>query len=186
MSETSTPVEQLRNHLAQWSELLKRSEHQTTKGGYVSIMDFVAQHGQAYEVGRWGTMYRRGQMKECFGNSYHCAIADGLRYVEGYAIPGNVPFPVHHAWNLTPDGKVLDVTWGNTGIAYLGIEFSIGRMDDAINKGSGCVIDDWQRRFPLLQQRWTGEDFTKKWRKSKSYKFIQQCGAPYTESEFTT
>jgi 2'-5' RNA ligase/GNAT superfamily N-acetyltransferase/ADP-ribose pyrophosphatase YjhB (NUDIX family) len=45
-----------------------------------------------------------------------------LTYVEGYAMPPGVPFPIAHGWTVDPDGNVIDPTWKD-GEHYYGIPF---------------------------------------------------------------
>ena len=78
----------------------------------------------------WGVEH--GELGDCFMNAQsHVMFGDGgedLTYVEGYAIASNVPIAIHHAWLVTPDGKVIDPTWRgqsdvNPGVEYYGIPF---------------------------------------------------------------
>lgn len=58
-----------------------------------------------------------GEGRECFLNAAHLAIARrDLTYVEGMAMCGF--FPVHHAWVVDADGRVIDNTW----VAENGVE----------------------------------------------------------------
>ena len=62
----------------------------------------------------------------CFGNA--CRLTRMFReltYVEGYAYSYSDidEVEVKHAWCITPDGEVVDVTWDNGGFAYEGIVF---------------------------------------------------------------
>jgi hypothetical protein len=87
---------------------------------FATMERFVLKHGvegRARKPGR-----RKGKLKECFKNSTVAAFKGGLRYVEGYALkPGLIP--VHHAWNLDEEGRVIDLTWrDNLAAEYLGIE----------------------------------------------------------------
>lgn len=49
-------------------------------------------------------------MKQCYYNSQlFCCEHDSARYFEGYAYDRVMP-PFPHAWNVMPDGFVLDFT----------------------------------------------------------------------------
>lgn len=59
--------------------------------------------------------------KHCFENALKLATdheADGWQYCEGYATS---IIPMEHAWVVTPEGKVIDPTWKDAGVAYVGI-----------------------------------------------------------------
>lgn len=67
----------------------------------------------------------RGQRKNCYGNCQTLAfMKPELSYCEGFAIPNTIDFPASHAWLLDKSGKVIEVTWKDPGLAYLGIPFS--------------------------------------------------------------
>lgn len=136
-------------------------------GGFVydGPHGFVLEHGTAWtgEL-RMPAGMMAGAPKMCFGNAITTGVLEDLRYVEGYAMHAKLPMPVHHAWNLDSDGQVIDVTWSPLAreldlgpVAYLGVVFSIERADDATWNGDANVLDDDQRGWPLLRQRWEGE-----------------------------
>jgi hypothetical protein len=98
-----------------------------------SVQAIVLEHGRAFDNGfepiepdeKWTAM------GECFGNATHIAWEGehpDWSYTEGYAYPevGDmwmqvIGEPIHHAWMVTPEGKVYDPTWGNKGTAYVGV-----------------------------------------------------------------
>lgn len=125
---------------------------------YRGPADFVLREGSWWKPAPHDLMM--GQAKRCYGNSIAGVVLHGLRYVEGYAI-GEVNMPIHHAWNVDADGRVVDLTWPNTrplrGLAYLGVEFALWRADDCTWNGDATVLDDWVRGWPLLRERWRGE-----------------------------
>ena len=83
--------------------------------------DFLLQHGKYFEIGKLPEDIQLGEMKACFYNAATTAIIHGLRYVEGYTA---AIIPVHHAWCIDKDNKVIEVTWKTPGSAYFGIEFN--------------------------------------------------------------
>lgn len=130
---------------------------------YRGPADFVLREGKPYE--RAGVC-RTGAPRACFGNSIAFAThneTSGWRYVEGYALAPwrqllDVVIPIHHAWVVDADGVMYEPTWPAPGQAYLGVEFSVERADDATWNGDASVLDDWKRRWPLLRRPWRGED----------------------------
>jgi len=128
---------------------------------YTGPEDFVVQHGAAYRPVRFRG-YKQGLPLQCFGNAVVLAATHGLAYVEGFAVApdGTV---ILHAWNADPLGHLVDVTWCNTGVAYLGVRFSVERADDATWNGDGCVLNDEHRNYPIYQRPWQGEDFALQW-----------------------
>jgi hypothetical protein len=127
---------------------------------YTSPYDFVLQHGRSY-TGKWAHKYKIGAQKMCFGNAIVLSGRFGLKYVEGFAIAptGQV---ILHAWN-EENGVLVDSTWGNTGLFYFGVEFSVERADDATWNGDTNILNDENRNYPVFQQQWKGEDYALVW-----------------------
>lgn len=132
---------------------------------YRSPWHFIAEHGEEFEPAPCPTILY-GPPRMCFGNAIVVAASLGLPYIEGHACP-RADFPaVHHAWNLMPDGRVLDTTWAEgedggapaAGRAYVGVRFSVERAHDATWVGDSSVLDDFRRRWPVLRDPWAGEE----------------------------
>lgn len=126
---------------------------------YCGVEDFLLKHGKWMDPAPLDTTrYRRGAPKACFGNAVLLAAVHGIRYVEGL-------IPVHHAWNLDLQDRMIDNTWDGrvTPVAYLGVEFSVGRAMTAIWDDDGCVLDNPHDRFRIFRTEWKGEDYTKIW-----------------------
>ena len=149
---------------------------------YRSPHDFVAQHGREYlPVPFRG---RKGVQRICFGNAIAWAGKYGYRYVEGFALAptGEV---ILHGWNAKPDGSLHDSTWMNTGLAYIGVEFSVERADDATWNGDALVLNDENRNYPVFQKRWEGEDYAIQWPYSDRLDVLRNGGGlPASVVEF--
>lgn len=129
---------------------------------YTSPYDFLAQHGVDYRPTPWSFAYTQGAQKQCYGNAINLAAKYKLRYIEGVALApdGQV---ILHGWNATATNDLVDATWCNTGLSYLGVEFSVERGDDATWNGDAHVLNDENRNYPVFQQQWQGEDYTIRW-----------------------
>lgn len=143
-----------------------------TNMAYTCLEDFVLQHGTEFtEIspdqpvsGRARNRYQPRMLKGCFHNAYCAAVASRgrLRYAEGYA-DGSF-MPVHHAWNIDPEGRVVDTTWchGDSerlpgpGKAYMGLVFPIEYVRQIRTSDNCSIIDQWQRGWPLLQKEFGG------------------------------
>lgn len=145
--------------------------------------DFVLQHGEIFDPIPLPDGYEYWPEKACFGNALMLAELSDLTYVEGYAL-GPADFPIHHAWAVDADGRLIDVTWRALredteqrvpmpGGAYLGIRFAIGRADDAIWNGDATVLDDWKRGWPILCDPWKGEDWNREWEPSEALGIVR-------------
>jgi hypothetical protein len=136
---------------------------------YAGIGDFLLRHGAWQQPQPLASHIRPGAPRQCFGNALALGRLKGLRYVEGYAIPvldGKLLLPVHHGWNLDRDGNLIDSTWRSPGLAYLGVEFSLGRAENAIWFDDGNVLDNRRSEFRIFREPWIGENFNLKWRRS--------------------
>lgn len=124
---------------------------------YRGPADFLLQHGRWWRPADLPEGVELGAPRACFGNAMNASIVHGLRYVQGYALPASSPLPVPHAWGADDDGHALEVTWSQQGRAYLGVEFSPERADDATWNGDADILDDFHRGWPVLRERWRGE-----------------------------
>jgi hypothetical protein len=123
--------------------------------------DFVLQHGVFFAPRPFPPRVPQGAPKQCYGNALVIAATRGLRYFEGYALTPQMD-AWQHAWNADASG-LIDSTWMNTGLAYLGVEFSLDRADDAIWNRDGCVLEDSDRHRDIYRERWPGETWTLVW-----------------------
>lgn len=127
---------------------------------------FVLEHGGWFEPIGLPEEFEYGQIKRCYANSIETLLmADRLTYVEGYTL--GMGIPVHHAWVTDEEGRLIDRTLP-TGDderrgrepfagAYLGVRFPVELAYDSIVNGTGSVLDDWERGWPVFRQPWTGE-----------------------------
>jgi hypothetical protein len=143
---------------------------------YTSPYDFILRHGVDYRPQPWSFPYPLGAQKACFGNAISQAGKYGLKYIEGVVLApdGRV---ILHGWNATATNELVDSTWLNTGLLYLGVEFSLERADDAAWNGDASVLNDENRNYPVFQKIWQGEDYGIQWPHSDRiealYRYVQ-------------
>lgn len=83
-------------------------------------------HGKQYTPQKLPSKYKMAQAKKCFQNAFELANSNPeLTYVEGFAVPDFVPIPIHHAWTVDKQGKVVDNTWKTPGAEYMGVPFEL-------------------------------------------------------------
>jgi hypothetical protein len=153
-----------------------RKVHNLRTGlAYLCLEDFVLQHGTLFTeispdqptYSEWilgqRMRYRPRTPRACFHNAYCTAVASRgrLRYAEGYADARVMP--AHHAWTVDPAGRVVDTTWCHDGdplpgpgSAYLGLVFPIEYVREMRTTDNCSIIDQWQKGWPLLQNRFVG------------------------------
>ena len=121
---------------------------------YRSIEDFVLRHGRRYEPQSLPSAYEFGYPKACYENSAKLASFRHLAYVEGFALCKGCPMPLHHAWCIGSDDRVIDTTWREAGEDYFGVVFPLNIVLPAMfsEKPGKGVLDDWQNGLPLLQK----------------------------------
>lgn len=127
---------------------------------YRGIEDFVLRHGQPHAAQPLPVGYRLGAFRECFDNSRKLAVRHGIRYVEGFAVPQDVSVPIHHAWCISEDNAVVDVTWGTPGESYFGVVLPLDLViatSRAPMRGKG-VLDDWPNGWPILRKPFVPKD----------------------------
>jgi hypothetical protein len=175
----------MRNQLRRYLEQMRAAKRAmyadyTHKLAYDGVEDFLLQHGTWYEYQPLDkTKYQRGAPKSCFGNAIVLSYTMGLRYVEGLALIKDLPMAVLHAWNLDADGNLVDNTWVGRNFAderaYIGVEFSPGRAENAVWFDDCSVLDNYADHYALFQNPWTGEDFNKQWRESDELRAIRKA-----------
>jgi hypothetical protein len=124
---------------------------------YLCLEDFVLQNGQAFpELSPHAGRYIQRPLKACFDNTFQMVSRSRgkLRYVEGYAMCGF--FPVHHAWAIDEDERVIDRTWSDPGTGYYGIIVPIDYVRNIRTRDNVCVLDRWQEDYPLLREPFNG------------------------------
>lgn len=77
--------------------------------------------------------FRRGTPKLCFHNARKLVLnrrrRGSLTYVEGYAMRADIGIPMHHAWAIDAERRVIDVTWADPqNTEYLGVPFSAATL----------------------------------------------------------
>jgi 2'-5' RNA ligase len=88
------------------------------------VEDLVLSEGKYFNPAPRPKDIKKQPDKECFKNAFQVMMDHGHTYVEGYAFPKGIPLPIHHAWNVDKNGKVIDSTWKEPGVAYLGVPLS--------------------------------------------------------------
>lgn len=167
-------------HLLRDMEMFRKMRGSPPEGyEYSGMQDFLVREGTWYTPSPLPQGVRRGVPKGCYGNALTQAILRGWTYVEGLAIPDiGVPLPMQHAWNVTPEGVLVDNTWDEVGLAYIGVPFSIGRADRVIWGQNETIFENISDRFAIYKNKWQGEDWDKVWRKSQLRRFIERQRAP--------
>jgi hypothetical protein len=128
-----------RRVLLQYMETFSAFGH--TSAAHRPAWKFNSIEEAVLHYGRWWIPQRRPRQwsnkfayKACFENATRVLLEARWRkgldlyYVEGYAV-GASGFPVHHAWVVDADGRVIDRTWTQNDVAggsYFGIPFDGG------------------------------------------------------------
>jgi hypothetical protein len=147
---------QLIDHLKTFRQF-KEQQDLTPEGFVYSCREaFLMQHGEFFEPRALPSEIERGEQKACFRNAVMHASLTRDAYVEGVGvakISETLWLPTEHAWNVTPDGLLIDSTWEH-GIAYFGVRFDVGVAFRAISKGC-TVLDNYHDRYKLYRKAFT-------------------------------
>ena len=117
-----------------------------------TMEQFVLEHGWWYDPVELPVEISRGKVQHCHKNAADLILADkSLIYCEGYALfkPGSQP--TLHSWVTDGNGRAIDNTWPNPGVAYAGVPFKglFVSMTALKNRATISLIDDWQNSYPL-------------------------------------
>ena len=125
----------------------------TTLARFSAPAKFILEHGYFYdEMSPLHASFKRGALGDCYMNAGRAAWDNpDLRYVEGYAVPGTVAFPMMHAWLIDLDGRVIDPTWAN-GAAYFGVVIPSDAYSECLMRlGYWGVLDNLWMAPELLE-----------------------------------
>ena len=149
-----------------WSLNYFNSQGQRIMGDPSLVYEFLLAHGKEYSGLPWktfrGSGWRRMKPQHCFENAFVAADRHGLTYCEGYATTGI--FPVHHAWCLDDDNRVVDFTWREEKIGrehpsewqYFGVAFDLTQLAFALRgKPTWSVLFD----LPYADENFIAEDY---------------------------
>lgn len=146
--------------LVRYLEMMRKMRGETPPEGYTyaGLEDFLIREGTWYEPRPLPSGISTGTPRCCFQNALVLAILHGFAYIEGLAVPDiGIPLPALHAWNLTPEGQLVDNTWADPGLAYIGVPFTIGRADRSVWFDNASVLDNPRRAHDIYRFPWHGE-----------------------------
>ena len=96
-----------------------------------------------------------GTPKECFSNAgQHALFSEDLTYCEGFAMRSDLAIPIHHAWVVDSEGRVIDTTWNDPqNCTYLGVEFSTKFLSKWVfkNKYWGLLASSWSINHAVMK-----------------------------------
>jgi hypothetical protein len=163
--------EQIREYLKMLDASFRRIIGKQTPSGYYGAPGIVLDRGCVMKASKAKPPHV-GKMSECFMNAQRLAIFDmeKYRYAEGWAVLGDVPLPVLHAWCVNRRGLVVDPTWYGRGKAYyfgmvISIDYVLKRQ---LATGMfHAMIDDWEYGSQMLKTPGLVKKVTKKCRRRR-------------------
>jgi len=135
-------------------DFLLQSEAQPTAKAILkrTLQEFVLEYGWWYEPGALPGKISRGTPQECHKNATLLTVEDdSLIYCEGYALFRDASAPRLHAWVTDGEGRAIDNTWPQSGVAYAGVPFQslFVTMTTLRNHAAISLLDDYRNRYPL-------------------------------------
>lgn len=96
---------------------------------------FTLKMGRAWTPQPLPSSVMPGAKRQCYRNAGTLALEDRtLTYVEGYAQPPN-QMPVHHAWCVDADGRVIDNTFDDSELTeYYGVPLTRDALYELVEK----------------------------------------------------
>jgi hypothetical protein len=127
--ELAVIVNEMTEHeenLKQYVEQMAKLQRSLFAGDWVyrGVEDVVSKIGRFDVASPLPADIKRGKAKLCFMNAFRLMSNGGYVYVEGIAMPANTLFPVHHGWCVDASNRVIDPTWHEGGVAYLGVHLN--------------------------------------------------------------
>ncbi len=109
----------------------------------LNLRQQVSARGSEFSIRPFPTSYSEQLNGECFLQSLLLSINAEITYVEGFALSPLGKLAHHHAWCEDADG-IVDCTWMNTGLAYVGIRFS-----------GDYILGEWEKRRGNLDAKYS-------------------------------
>ena len=117
-----------------------------------TLQEFVLEYGWWYEPVQPSSKISAGTPQECHKNATDLILVDdSLIYCEGFALYESEGHPTLHAWVTDGQGRAIDNTWPEPGVAYAGVPFksTLVSLTALKNSAIGSLLDDWQNNWPL-------------------------------------
>jgi hypothetical protein len=117
-----------------------------------TFQEFILEYGWWYEPIKLATRIPVGTQRQCHKNAVDLTVADeSLIYCEGYALFKSGSVPTIHAWVTDGQGRAIDSTWSQPGLAYAGVPFQslFVNMTALKNHATISLLDDYQNVYPL-------------------------------------
>lgn len=140
------------------------SPERTNDLSFVCMEEFVLRYGVLCSPAKRPRGVHKRAYKECYSNTTHLLAdqdftgSNDLIYCEGYAV--NI-IPCHHAWAITHDTTVVDLTWLKPQeCVYIGVPFSFKFVKETLaSTGMYGIMENFLEGFPLLTGKARPEHF---------------------------
>ncbi len=147
---------------------------------YRSVYEFLLREGLGFDCKPLPPDVCAGAPGLCYANCRAIALRRRARYAycEGIASADH-GIPIQHAWLLDlVDGRAVDPTWRGepTARAYIGVVVDPRYLAAAFRR-SGCVLDDWRARRPILTGE-AGDAWRHDWHRLQAARPVERCAAP--------
>jgi len=128
------------------------------------LREFVVREGRPFATQSYPPGCPRKEQGLCHWESLRMAVGGDLIYVEGFALTFRAKIAVLHGWCIDRQGRVIDCTWQERGIAYFGIpfrpEFARQKLElfETMREGpvTASLLNDPTDDFALLNGRTQG------------------------------
>lgn len=118
--------------------------------------ELVLVEGTEYRGAELPAGYERGRPKRCFANALELALAHPeLSYCEGYAMRGDLPLAIYHAWCVDHEGRLVEPTWEtpDPSASYIGITFPVVLVARSFfGRSFVGMIENFEQGHPLLRR----------------------------------
>ena len=102
-------------------ETLERIERGVGLERVRRIRQLVLRFGRSYVVQLLPSSFTQSELGLCHSDAIQLALQSGFTYVEGFALIGPGRIALLHGWCADDQGRVIDRTWKDRGIAYFGV-----------------------------------------------------------------
>jgi hypothetical protein len=130
----------LRDHLQKMSQAWRSLK--ASPGAWLTA-EFLLHKGVDCQAQALPKRYSRMIPKQCFRNAAQLVQRrKGLQYCEGYFLRPDIGIPIHHAWAIDQENRVIDPTLDDPEAGeFIGYPMALAMRKQWISKHSYSVLD---------------------------------------------
>jgi hypothetical protein len=109
--------------------------HKQLRSGLDSVEGFLLPFGEEFSDAYLPDHLEVMEPRMCFMNCFELAgMMDDLTYCEGFVLLASLPIPIHHAWCVDEEGRVVEptITEALEELTFFGVRLPFGAVNEVV------------------------------------------------------